>query len=167
MGGQNASGVGRGLAVALDISKAFDSIPHAEISSALQAASVPLEIRHLVLCWITGAQYHVQGDNGTIAVDVCRAVNRDACCLLCSMFWWWPGFAANSGRLLEPRRIIYWTIMRMTFFSMQNLIQCRACALPLGELSNYLNASRRLDFRSMMKKRKSCSNSVAPSPSKS
>ena len=37
--------------------------------------------------------------------------------------------------------------MRMTLFSMQNLIQSRAYVLPLGGLSSYLNASRRLDSR--------------------
>ena len=78
--GKTRTALAGGLAVALDISKAFDSIPHAEINSALQAASVPVEIRRLVLCWITGAQYHAQGDNGTIAVDVCRGV-RQGCVL--------------------------------------------------------------------------------------
>ena len=69
-----------GLAVALDISRAFDTIPHAEINLALQAAEVPNELRQLVLHWICGAQYHVQGDYGNIAVDVCKGV-RQGCVL--------------------------------------------------------------------------------------
>ena len=68
-----------GVAVALDISRAFDTIPHQEINLALQAANVP-QLRQLVLLWITGAQYHVQGDNGAVAVDVCRGV-RQGCVL--------------------------------------------------------------------------------------
>ena len=67
-----------GIAVALDISRAFDAIPRSEIL-ALQAADVLDHLRQLVLRWITGAQYHVQGDNGTIAVDVCRGSATRMC----------------------------------------------------------------------------------------
>ena len=69
-----------GLAVALDIAKAFDTVPHVEINLALQAAQVPPELRQLVLLWITGAQYHVRGAGGDIAVDVGRGV-RQGCVL--------------------------------------------------------------------------------------
>ena len=69
-----------GLAVALDIAKAFDSVPHGEINLAMQDAKVPPELRQLVLLWITGAQYHVQGDCGNLAVDVGRGV-RQGCVL--------------------------------------------------------------------------------------
>ena len=68
------------LAVALDIAKAFDSVSHTEINLALQATQVPPELRQLVLLWITGAQYHVQGANGTLEVDVGRGV-RQGCVL--------------------------------------------------------------------------------------
>ena len=78
--GHKRSEVVGGLAIALDISRAFDTIPHSEINLALQAAGVPGHLRQLVLLWITGARYHVQGDSGTIAVDVCRGV-RQGCVL--------------------------------------------------------------------------------------
>ncbi|CAE7403450.1 pol [Symbiodinium sp. CCMP2592] len=69
-----------GLAVALDIAKAFDSVPHAEINLAMQAAQIPPELRQLVLLWITGAQYHLKGEGGNLTVDVGRGV-RQGCVL--------------------------------------------------------------------------------------
>ena len=69
-----------GIAVALDITKAFDVIPHAEIMLALQAADVPLDIQHVVWQWITGACYHVQSDASEASVAVGRGV-RQGCVL--------------------------------------------------------------------------------------
>ena len=69
-----------GLAIALDISKAFDTIPHAEIFNAMADAQVPDNLRALVMMWLDGAQYHVQGADGALAVNVRRGV-RQGCVL--------------------------------------------------------------------------------------
>ena len=69
-----------GLAIALDISKAFDTIPHTEIFLAMEDAQVPDNLRVLVMMWLEGAQYHVQGADGTLAVNVRRGV-RQGCVL--------------------------------------------------------------------------------------
>ena len=69
-----------GVAVALDISRAFDTIPHAEIFAAMADARIPENLRVLVMTWLDGAQYHVQGADGAMAVDVCRGV-RQGCVL--------------------------------------------------------------------------------------
>ena len=69
-----------GLAIALDISKAFDTIPHAEIFNAMADAQVPDNLRVLVMMWLDGAQYHVQGADGALAVNVRRGV-RQGCVL--------------------------------------------------------------------------------------
>ena len=48
-----------GIAIALDISKAFDAIPRAEIFMAMADAQIPDNLRVLVMMWLEGAQYHV------------------------------------------------------------------------------------------------------------
>ena len=72
--------VAGGVAVALDISKAFDTIPHREIMLALQAAAIPEDIQYVVWQWITGARYHVKGDIEDASVAVGRGV-RQGCVL--------------------------------------------------------------------------------------
>ena len=80
MDGIIRSKVAGGLAVALDISRAFDKVRHSEIMLALQAAEVPAELQALVGEWIQGAQYHGKDSGGTWTVDVCRGV-RQGCVL--------------------------------------------------------------------------------------
>ena len=72
--------VAGGLAVALDISRAFDTVRHSEIMQALQAADVPPALQGLVWEWIRGAQYHGSDTGGSWSVDVCRGV-RQGCVL--------------------------------------------------------------------------------------
>ena len=66
-----------GLAIALDISKAFDTIPRAEIFMAMADAQIPDNLRVLVMMWLEGA---LQGADGTLAVNVRRGV-RQGCVL--------------------------------------------------------------------------------------
>ena len=72
--------VAGGLAVALDISRAFDAVRHSEIMLALQAADVSPALQGLVWEWIRGAQYHGSDNGGSWTVDVCRGV-RQGCVL--------------------------------------------------------------------------------------
>ena len=69
-----------GLTIALDISRAFDAIPHVEIYKAMCAAEIPSDICHLAMTWLTGAQYHVGSPDGQIPINVCRGV-RQGCVL--------------------------------------------------------------------------------------
>ena len=72
--------VAGGLAVALGISRAFDTVRHSEIMLALQAADAPPALQGLVWEWIRGAQYHGSDIGGNWTVDVCRGV-RQGCVL--------------------------------------------------------------------------------------
>ena len=64
-----------GLAVALDISRAFDTVRHSEIMFDVSPA-----LQGLVWEWIRGAQYHGTDRGGNWTVDVCRGV-RQGCVL--------------------------------------------------------------------------------------
>ena len=72
--------VAGGVAVALDISKAFDATPHREVMLALQAAAVPMDTQRVVWQWITGARCHIKGDVSGDSVAVGRGV-RQGCVL--------------------------------------------------------------------------------------
>ena len=80
MDGVTRKRIAGGLAVALDISRAFDTVRHSEIMSALQAAEVPSTLQGLVWEWIRGAQYHGNANGSNWSVDVCRGV-RQGCVL--------------------------------------------------------------------------------------
>ena len=80
MDGITRKRVAGGLAVALDISRAFDTVRRSETMLALQAADVPPALQGLVWEWIRGAQYHGNDNGGSWTVDVCRGV-RQGCVL--------------------------------------------------------------------------------------
>ena len=80
MDGITRKRVAGGMAVALDISRAFDTVRHSEIMLALQAADVSPALQGLVWEWIRGAKYHGTDKGGNWTVDVCRGV-RQGCVL--------------------------------------------------------------------------------------